>query len=339
MEDLIEFYDARDQFLALQSFFGTHQIVEGFKRLRGCCNMKGLSAEQLEEVRFVSELFGNVESNRFGENGYQDIRRAFLKKFNDFTLKRTVRSVAICYAAFVYGYDRELETQAIEMGHPLFLGEISWRFYCLDNRPCFDFAQRSAKAGDRVGLRNLGLCFETGRGCEIDSAQAITLYKQAALLQDGEAMYRYANLAFKIDNPCRYLWFGKAAQKGRFSSLCALRAGTIFEPLVESKLFEKEAVKHMNAFDYYSGQGCGPVLFMIGRMCKSILVDYGFSRENHKIMEQTVEIYHSCLRRAKNATLCWILCAKRLGLYKDISHLIAQFVWERRDSFVHTKNS
>lgn len=329
MEDLIEFYDARDQILNRQDYLGKHEIHEGLRRFKLCCNMKGLSSAQLEEACFISQLFEHVQATYLG---YVEIKRVLLVKADDFSLKSTLRSVAICYASLILGYNEGLCKRACEMGNAHAMGVMSQYYLALPTS--FDLLLLSAQNGDRVGLRCLAYYYEYGIGCDIDTPRAMSLYKQAALLHDSEAMYIYAYKAFKKDDPCRYLWLGRAAQRGKFYSTLKTFS---YNQNIESGLFMKEAVIHLT--DYDNGKGCGPVLFMIGKMCKSFLPKFGLSKEDRLVGYKIVNLYEDSCESARDATFCWILCAKRLGLYKDVSLLIGRLVWERRDTFTCMNNA
>ena len=80
---------------------------------------------------------------------------------------------------------------------------------------------------------------------------------------------------------------------------------------------------------------------MIGRMyslIKNRAADGKLRPSDEKIGQRAIDLHASACLRAKDATFCWMLCAKRLGLYKDVSCLIGRLVWERRDAFTCMSN-
>ena len=71
---------------------------------------------------------------------------------------------------------------------------------------------------------------------------------------------------------------------------------------------------------------------MIGRMVK------GHEEKAHishrPTVDRIVRMYDSCIERAREAVLCWMLCARRLGLYKDVARVVGRMVWEGRGEFM-----
>jgi tetratricopeptide (TPR) repeat protein len=47
-------------------------------------------------------------------------------------------------------------------------------------------------------------------------------------------------------------------------------------------------------------------------------------------LQHCMNVYFNSNEHAQNASFCWMLCAKRLGIYKDIARIIGQQIWDSR---------
>lgn len=73
-------------------------------------------------------------------------------------------------------------------------------------------------------------------------------------------------------------------------------------------------------YDPYSS-----VLYTIGGICK---------RKGYDKNVLIIRIYDRFNRLAREATLCWMAVAKRLGLYRDVARLIGGMVWNQREKWI-----
>ena len=90
--------------------------------------------------------------------------------------------------------------------------------------------------------------------------------------------------------------------------------------------FFTEAKEHVKA------QKNRLVVFTIG----SILYgqEIATTAKQHNTAVIVVGLYMDCIKRARNAVLCWLLCARNKCLYRDVSQLVAHLVWNERHAFL-----
>ena len=106
MEELIEFYDARDLFVGKGNYHLKQDLTEGWRRLRACAH---------EEALYVCSLFPEGPPA-----SAQEAKRVFLAQGENV--------VALCYAGLMNGVDRELLRRAAEKGHLFAQGQMAmWR--------------------------------------------------------------------------------------------------------------------------------------------------------------------------------------------------------------------
>ena len=123
-------------------------------------------------------------------------------------------------------------------------------------------------------------------------------FRKAADMGSRNGMRYYARAVYKIDDIRRYQWLERSNPK---------TAGIILGPQ------EIQYLKHNEQ---------GAIKYYIGRILDSLTcsdVDYG-----------AVSYYQRELRNAQRATITWLLCAPRLGIYKDLAHLIGRLLYAAR---------
>ena len=83
------------------------------------------------------------------------------------------------------------------------------------------------------------------------------------------------------------------------------------------------------------------MLFMMGRMLKGYVDEEKrlvFGLRERKLEFDTardvLRLYDDCITRARDATMTWMMIAKRLGLYRDVSVLVGRMVWDKKDAFM-----
>jgi hypothetical protein len=57
---------------------------------------------------------------------------------------------------------------------------------------------------------------------------------------------------------------------------------------------------------------------------------YGDQKNKREHIEQAHISYKACITNAQKSTFAWLICAKRLGLCKDVAKLIAARIWRSR---------
>lgn len=282
-EELIEFYDARDQFLGRGNSLRHQDTVQGLKRLQ---------ASRVPEACYIGNLFWSIPRSR------EEIKRVLLANPNATTL---------AYAGMVNGWDEDLVQQAVDMGNTYAMGEMANRLNVLAET-AFRLAKAAADAGVRGGLAMLAFCYDKGLGCKADGIRSRAAYKQATELGDAHGMTMYAVQAFLPDNPERYRLLGRAA--------CLTSSWYTFD---------NDVSRYVSI--YYAQGSCPSVLITVG----------SFLKERPCVpstqMSQIIDAYNQCMYKTRNAVLCWILIARKMGLYKDVARLIAQEVWNDKEAF------
>lgn len=165
---------------------------------------------------------------------------------------------------------------------------------------------------DPAALYRLGnkLCYDDGIQFYW---RALVVYREAALLGHVLALRDYGEKAFASSNPERYYWLGQFCRKtGDWGS------------------FMYDVKWQLLGYNQH-GTG-GLVLLMMGRMLLGYVRCVTWSYRC--TADDVVHIYKSCMGRAKQAVVCWLLCARYIGLYKDVACLVAQDVWADRHTFM-----
>lgn len=211
--------------------------------------------------------------------------------------------IALCYSGIVQGYNSNMLEQAAARGNVLAMALVSSTR--LNEPKYMDLAKKAAAAGERIAWNSLGLHFYG-----IDRKQSLVAFEQAAKLGGTSGMWTYGQECFTKLQSERYYWMGKAC-----------RATT------EWGVYLVEARQH-----YSAREPNKEVMLVIGRMIKNSLA--AVHRPQIDIAMAVAELYMRCIKRARNAVLCWLLCARRLHLYKDVSQLVAHLVWNERHAFL-----
>lgn len=228
------------------------------------------------------------------------------------TLYRHGGLVGFCYAGILYRR-MDMIKQAAELGHPLALGYVAMEGWSWNDGDTVEWAQRAADAGDRLGMYILANCLWYDEYATTnDNKEALQLYHQSARLGDLDGMIQYGQLKFCKFEAKRYYWLGRAAGKSQEWGRVLYEAG-----------------KHVQ---FYNGQSA-EVLLMIGRVIKKWKRST-MAPEKEAVATNAVRLYDTCIARARNAVLCWLQCASKVGLYKDVARLIAQEVWSSRHVFM-----
>lgn len=166
MEELVEFFDARDQFLS-----GNEKDFDaGLNGLRRCCTLPGLIESARDEARFVCEVI-DCEKIRNPSMTLKQAQQAFTVKWaklDSLDTQKHLQALAVGYAALVEGWNLGLLRVASNKGNSFAMGELS------SAENSFTLARKAAENGDRMGMKMLAFCFETGKdGCKTDMSLAL----------------------------------------------------------------------------------------------------------------------------------------------------------------------
>jgi hypothetical protein len=210
---------------------------------------------------------------------------------------------------FVWVLERELAheplVRAAEMGYAPAQASLSARASTAPE--AFLWAQRAASQGDRRGVYRLGKCFAEGLGCAVDIRRALLLYKSAAEMDLKEAMDDYGALAFGALDWERYLWWGRAIERGRFVPE-----------------FSRSVVRLLPSFE--KGEN-GRILHTAAPMIRGMLEKRPGNWGELESLERTMQVHNAMLLRARHAVDCWSMAGRRLRVVKDMRVMIAKMAW------------
>ena len=312
---LIEFYNARDQFLGqgnYRNWFNSDSSFLGLQRLRKC---------QHPEAIYICLLFKKYDNEK-NKLWITDFVNVLEKDFRD-----TDNLVTLCYFGIIMsGYDSpSLELiQAAKRGHPFALANMA-------NRSILQrlhFGNMASKLGDRLGSYELGVYYRLEGKTEL----AALAFKQSAELGLKSAMIEYACLAFNKTDPGRYLWLSRA-------DLAGIPGTSLLSSICENWWILKD---------------CFDVYFVIGRALKNHVYKFmrwseelvgwaketkplalvGWAKEIQPLALQSIALHTDWCERAKESTLCWLMITKhsnvRPFICKDVAFMIACRVWDFR---------
>lgn len=295
--DLLQWLKIRDTLL------GQNYVVQDIpKALRLASSCKHPNA-----VWLLSCVKGKVVSTK------EEARDIFLSHQQD--------ARALCFAWWMLDncwLDLTLLRRSVELWDSFAAASWSRVFQGFDGAEAFCFAQEAASGYERDGFYQLGCCFESGRGCEVDVELAKEHFFVSALLGASDGAYAYASLLCS-SNPDYWLWLGRAASSGN-----AFRFHRTFSVEVEN---------------FFSGSGRASVVFSIGRALKGhidmekkrIFGDDSFFESFIRPASQAVSFYESQLKSARMAVDTWTLIATRLKIYKEMRRMISHLIWIARD--------
>jgi hypothetical protein len=187
---------------------------------------------------------------------------------------------------------------------------------CTLGDECFEFASAAAASGDRDGFYFLGRFYENG---DMDAAQEC--YEKAARENHAFAAFRLGK-CFAMSDPRRFFWAARAG-------LCGNCMGYVGEIATLLSLWPGR------------GSSYDQSVFQVGETLKRHLVVEPFRRLlfgkavdsfilTQVAVHDAIVFYEENIAGAANAVNCWSVCARRLGVVKDIRILIGKMVWEAR---------
>lgn len=285
-EELVEFYDARDQFLGYGNGDCKQDVHAGYRRLL---------ASRVPEAQFVCSLLPQGPCSDKVE-----LKHVFMS-YGD-------HPIALCYAGIVFDFDLVMLRRSAVLGHAVAMAVFST---CVASYvDTFEWAERSARLDDRLGWYRLGMCHLYGKGCKMDDSAARNALKRSAELGYADGMREYSRFSH-ISVPEQCMWLGRAAVVDGYWMPLARKATEYLETDEYAALFTMGTIftKHQNVFEYDLENPLDSV-------------------------SKVMNLYKDCIIAAKDATHCWLLCARRLHFYKDVAQLVARLVWAARPTFM-----
>ncbi len=222
---------------------------------------------------------------------------------------------ALCFAGLIGDeVDDALVCRSAEMGYALAQGVLA---ECDTGEKKFFWASKAAVQHDANGTRELADCFLAGDGCPKDKTKAVALFREAAILQDVCAQFKFG-LCLSAAESERYLWWGKAAASGHCDARDQLIAALF--SLSEMSEAEERAVRF----------ALGSVFVdHIDSFTESVFGDVA-DAEVVEAACKAVALVQECCAKSKSSIWCWIWAAKQIGVAKDIRIVIAKLVWNVR---------
>ncbi len=184
-----------------------------------------------------------------------------------------------------------------------------------------EFAEKSAAAGDPVGLYELGNCFRTGEGVALDRERALLLYEQAARLGHLSAMVRYAEMGFREDDLERYKVWTTAMTLGHPGDNIGEEATRLLRRFSETGDSGRAV--------FALGQGLKKHIDVEAtQVCEQVVSD-----EQFIAIVRCVNLYDRWSDDARAAVMLWVGNAKKTlarSISNDIRRMIAEIVWNER---------
>jgi hypothetical protein len=171
--------------------------------------------------------------------------------------------------------------------------------------------EKAAAQNDRDALCMLG--FREMRDQGEDKAKAIELFRRAAELNDGDALWTYGELAFRSDDWQRYHWWGRAALRGFDLEVCSavLELLPSFEEGGNGRILHTIAPLLLSNIDLENGMVFGEV----------------YSADEVRQFARVTELHNVMMSRARAAIDCWSMAGRRCGIVKDMRVMIAKTAW------------
>ena len=219
---------------------------------------------------------------------------------------------ALAYLAYVSENGKELFEKAAAMGDAWAMAHLAWSCSAKEN---FQWASKAAEQEQPMGIFLLARFFYEGQSCQKDERKANELMKMAANLGSMSAACELAKMARTSHEKVKLL--------SNFAVLDKECAAVFFRELRETI-----------ATYQHSGVG-GDALFEAGEVLKGEIdlqnkVAFGYACNEFDSCMFAVGIFDTWCSTARDACFMWILCAKRLGIPRDVRTIIAKDIWESR---------
>jgi hypothetical protein len=233
----------------------------------------------------------------------------------DYQLRRVMREQGEDVRAFFVASrvgDQLLLERAAEMGYPPAQAVMAMGTH----RRELEWAEKAACAGNRVGLFLLGRFFNHGIDCTRDVPRATALFKAAADLEHPTALYWYGELAYGRLDWQRFVWQGRAAERG--SNGYAF----LVDVFAFAKCFERGLLCRIL-------HTVAPVVKRHLDVAKRKVFRRRFEEDEIQSLLRVVALHEAMLERARQATHCWSIVARRCRVVKDMRLKIAKMVWQQ----------
>ncbi len=232
------------------------------------------------------------------------------KKAKEFLMALTpLDGKALYFAAQAgEGFDQQLMWRAVdEFEYGPALGFFSGKV---------EMAQRGAFSRDRKSMYELARFYWKGYGIKQDQPKAVPLFMEAARRRCWRACEWIANRSTKLEY---WTWTVEARLRHDFSYFLLMLNR-------EMKRLTKDGSNIQTIL------AIGEVLRKyVSCDLKSLFV---IPTEGHKNVRRVLKIISLVFERTRKKCVCWVLCAKRLQLCRDIRVIIAQMVWSCRNENV-----
>jgi hypothetical protein len=334
-EGLIEFYNARDQFLGIGNYTRRQSISNGLVRLRRF-------ETTTQEAEWVLKIMRRCQTYFWSLSAHDNVKASqiFLERSAEPECSKEEKAMCLTYYGILLQTThrvREAATLGNAMAQVRMTEDVLDESDAANDVEVEEWLTKSRLQGNRVafwlsgnwiekkGLR--GMREDEPPPTEDDRLEALHFYKQGADLGHGYSMFEYGRLGFSIFNPERYQWYGRAARNGWTCRLV------------------KAAKMIVVMYDKYADLRVVHALYTIGKEFNhNVLGNFVFEKHvsanllsNNKApyVTRTVYLYKKWKRRAKEAVYSWMFCASRLGLHRDVARLIGTLVRNGTDYCRH----
>jgi hypothetical protein len=178
----------------------------------------------------------------------------------------------------------------------------------------FEWAQKAAKQGNRIGLFLLGHRLCLGDGCLENEEKGLQLLRESAELECAAAQFCYSEFGIGDRDWERYHWWGRAVSRGYMAE--GFRAA-VFRLLRSFSKGENGRILQIVA----------PVMtvHLEAMRCTGSIptIPAGFVKNYQRL----IGLFDAMLGRARQAIACWSIVARRCGVVKDIRLVIAKMAW------------
>jgi hypothetical protein len=300
LKELVEFYDARDQFLGHAAYDERRDYEKAWHRLK---------ASRHPEAIYICSLFPDKPPAN-ADVAY----KVFLAQGN--------HPIALCYAGCTF-WSKKMVKRAAKMGHSFAQGVYS--LYC-NQQKGFVWAQKAVLEGNREGFWTIGQYYMYGgeHGYCLNYEKAGAAYKRSAELGYVYGILNYALKGFEKTDPKRFFWLGQAAL--RYNQYSFMTEVDDYMRAYQNGCFCKPVLLIIGQIlagniDTVKGQVFGS--------------DWG--TRNYNFALEVSSLYDTAITSARAATLEWMFVAKQLGFCRDVARLIGTLVWDNRSDFIKVK--
>jgi hypothetical protein len=228
---------------------------------------------------------------------------------------------SLCFASLLdpsdHGAMKSL-WQSAELGYAFAQAAMASRSLGEDS---FRLGRLAAVHGERDAFYVLGVCCESGRGCDKNLDKAKENFLRAAQQDHVHSMDCLARL---LENSTqRWHWWGRAARRGSCMS------------------FLKQFAAQVESFN--SGCGSAKILFVIGRALQGQVNENAGRIFNNTFAfdswigpaKQAIAFYELQIKATKDAIKTWLQVGIQFNVVKDVRNLIAKLIWESREEALY----